>query len=636
MKLQYPYALLLLLAIPVLILIYILRNKYREETAPSTYIWELSQKFMKKRNPLRKVEHLLALIVEILTIAGMSLALAHPTFVLTGQADNIVFVLDGSASMNMTHEENKTRFESAKEQIAKVAKDAKTGSAFTLVLASDQAHVVCESVTDKTRFEMYLESTKASYLSSTLDDSMTVAQQFMSNGTTNVCYLATDKKILETYTKNVNVLSVYDDSKNYAINSLSYVYYPVSSKREKPQIGISGTATSYTCDEKLRIHFYVNDESIGYSDFDTKANTPLVLSLPDQDVTYTSADAIKSVKAVIDNEDALMLDNTFTIYNNEAGSTTRVLVVSDSPFYFKAIFQALNNVSATIISSSSYSSSYTGYDITVFDSYTPSALPKTGAVWFFGTDTVSDCGFLAQKQETIDGGGTLVYANNSDLLYQELTSSVSAKKDIIVSKYVRYSLPSNGSNFTSILNYISDTKDTIPAVFAGKNPLGQREVVFAFDLHDSNLPLLYDFVVLMRNFVDYSNPQILSTFSYENGESTLLSLPDNLTDLVAKLPSGKEVPLDTANDQTTFTLSEVGNYQITATYDDGSTKDIFVYSQYPKEEENPSAIDSTDHSIVLPAEVKKGDGLFDNILPWVIAAAVFFSVDWILYTYEQY
>lgn len=142
MKLQYPYALLLLLAIPVLILIYILRNKYREETAPSTYIWELSQKFMKKRNPLRKVEHLLALIVEILTIAGMSLALAHPAFVLTGKADNIVFVLDGSASMNMTHEENKTRFESAKEQIAKVAKDAKTGSAFTLILASDQAHVV--------------------------------------------------------------------------------------------------------------------------------------------------------------------------------------------------------------------------------------------------------------------------------------------------------------------------------------------------------------------------------------------------------------------------------------------------------------------------------------------------------------
>ncbi|MFA6874754.1 MAG: VWA domain-containing protein, partial [Bacilli bacterium] len=392
MKLQYPYALLLLLAIPVLILIYILRNKYREETAPSTYIWELSQKFMKKRNPLRKVEHLLALIVEILTIAGMSLALAHPAFVLTGKADNIVFVLDGSASMNMTHEENKTRFESAKEQIAKVAKDAKTGSAFTLILASDQAHVVCESVTDKTRFEMYLDSTKASYLSATLDDSMTVAQQLMSNGTTNVCYLATDKKILETYTKNVNVLSVYDDSKNYAINSLSYVYYPVSSKREKPQIGISGTATSYTCDEKLRIHFYVNDESIGYADFDTKANTPLVLSLPDQDVTYTSADAIKSVKAVIDNEDALMLDNTFTVYNNEAGSTTRVLVVSDSPFYFKAIFQALNNVSATIVSSSSYSSSYTGYDITVFDSYTPSALPKTGAVWFFGSDTVSDCG----------------------------------------------------------------------------------------------------------------------------------------------------------------------------------------------------------------------------------------------------
>ena len=101
MTFEQPWALLALLAIPILIIIYILKNKYKEETAPSTYIWELSRKFLKKRNPLRKVEHLLALIIQIMTIAGLSFALSHPVFTLKGKADNIVFVLDASASMKM-------------------------------------------------------------------------------------------------------------------------------------------------------------------------------------------------------------------------------------------------------------------------------------------------------------------------------------------------------------------------------------------------------------------------------------------------------------------------------------------------------------------------------------------------------
>ena len=48
MSFLYPYAFLILLAIPVLIIIYLLKNKYKESTTPSTYLWELSKKFLKK------------------------------------------------------------------------------------------------------------------------------------------------------------------------------------------------------------------------------------------------------------------------------------------------------------------------------------------------------------------------------------------------------------------------------------------------------------------------------------------------------------------------------------------------------------------------------------------------------------
>ena len=51
MTFRYPFALLGLIAIPILIIIYIIRNKYKEVTAPTTYIWEVAAKMLKRKNP---------------------------------------------------------------------------------------------------------------------------------------------------------------------------------------------------------------------------------------------------------------------------------------------------------------------------------------------------------------------------------------------------------------------------------------------------------------------------------------------------------------------------------------------------------------------------------------------------------
>ena len=60
MKFLYPLGLLGLLCIPVLILIYILKNKYVEKIVSSTYIWNLSEKFLKKKKPLKKITDLIS------------------------------------------------------------------------------------------------------------------------------------------------------------------------------------------------------------------------------------------------------------------------------------------------------------------------------------------------------------------------------------------------------------------------------------------------------------------------------------------------------------------------------------------------------------------------------------------------
>ena len=49
MSFIYPLGLIGLVGVPILIIIYILRSKYNEQTVPSTYLWILSEKFFKRR-----------------------------------------------------------------------------------------------------------------------------------------------------------------------------------------------------------------------------------------------------------------------------------------------------------------------------------------------------------------------------------------------------------------------------------------------------------------------------------------------------------------------------------------------------------------------------------------------------------
>ena len=71
-------------------------------------------------------------------------------------------------------------------------------------------------------------------------------------------------------------------------------------------------------------------------------------------------------------------------------------------------------------------------------------------------------------------------------------------------------------------------------------------------------------------------------------------------------------------------------------YDDGTVKQINIFAQFPKEESNSIAVDTRNYQLSTNELTVKGDGLFDNILPIVIAAAIFFAADWILYAHEQY
>ena len=148
MSFLYPLGLLGLIGVPILIIIYIIKNKYTESVIASTYIWTLSEKFLKRRLPINKFVGIISLILQILAVIFISVAVAHPVLTLPNSANDYLFVLDGSGSMNITRED-KTRLDFAKEEIAEIIEDSANGSAYSLIFAGETPNVIFDKITDK-------------------------------------------------------------------------------------------------------------------------------------------------------------------------------------------------------------------------------------------------------------------------------------------------------------------------------------------------------------------------------------------------------------------------------------------------------------------------------------------------------
>lgn len=68
-----PAGLWLLLGIPLVILLYILKPPVKEKAVSSTFLWKLSEKFMKKKSPFRRFRRIFLLILQIVTVLTLSL-----------------------------------------------------------------------------------------------------------------------------------------------------------------------------------------------------------------------------------------------------------------------------------------------------------------------------------------------------------------------------------------------------------------------------------------------------------------------------------------------------------------------------------------------------------------------------------
>lgn len=613
MSFLYPLGLLGLIGIPILIIIYIIKTKYTEQTVASTYLWTLSERFLKRKNPFSKISGIISLILQMLAIALISVGIAHPVVTLPGAAYEYVFVLDASASMQMQQGEQ-TRFDNAKAQIAETIEDATDGSRYTLVLAGSDTIVIFDQLTDKDSALTLLQEQEAGCDVEALGDAAAIAQRYFNENSSAKVFLYSDAE--HAVSDNIRLVNVAAQEKNFAIGNVSY---SISGGK----LSVVGDLISYSGEETLEVSLYVDGEyQTGYLGF-VSEEQPARFQLTCQKDTFAS------IRVTLDAKDSLPQDNEVCIYDTKSDSAYNTLIVSDHPLFLEASLVSFGHINYTVSGTKDFAEQLdgdvSGYGLYIFDGYTPSVLPNDGAVMFVNpTASVENSGFSVQLTTTLENYGRLDKTESSASLVKTLLAHTD-DESIFIKRYVKCG---TYRNFTTLYTYRNQ-----PVIFAGTNDYGNRQIVVAFDLHDSEIALQTNIVALMWNFMEYSFPEVVEQKNYYVGDVAQVNVVANCDSIRVESPKGGVSYLSTAMAVSELDLTENGTYTIIATVD-GAVRRFQIFAAIPEAERTPAG---NAVEISLQGQATEGgfDGSYDPLLILFICLAVIFAAEWGVYCYEK-
>ena len=613
MSFVYPLGLLGLIGIPILIAIYIIKTKYTEQTVASTYLWSLSERFIRRRNPISKVAGIISLILQMLTVALISLAIAHPVITIPGGASSYVFVLDGSGSMSYSDNGGKTRFELARDKVSDVIESSPDGSRYTLIYAGASTEIIYEGISDREEAVLKISELSITHCAADLTESLDKVKSLAANSAIKA-YLVTDKDYSEH--ENVELIRVGKAAENYGLSS--HVYSHVNGK-----LTVSGQVISYESDAALEVELFLNES--------TEASSALTLdAMAGQSTDFSfeiDAEEFRSARVVLKNTDSLPLDNECTVYNLKYENSYSTLIVSDTPFFLETVLGAVSSADVRVIPADAYNSDIKGYGLYIFDGVAPEVMPKDGAVWFINVgSSIEGSGFSVQGDVPLDDAEEIQLTKNTASLTRKLINGLKGE-NIFITDYIKCGLY---KNFTTIYSY----RGVTPLVFTGVSNYGNREVVFAFDIHKSNFALTTDFILLAKNLLDYSFPAAIEDTLYECGERAEINVISGCESIRVESPSGNVSYLSLGSAVAELPLSEVGSYKVIMSVS-GSNREYSIWSAFPEEERDP--LQTAEQFSYVASDTESGlDAYYDDLTAVMIAIALLFTADWVVYCYEKY
>lgn len=213
-----PLGFLGLISIAALILIWVIKPNYQVKHIASTYVWQLSLRYRRKKLPSSPIRNVLLFLCQLLILTAMAFILAGPIWRSDSFTDTneIVAVIDSSASM-YAQTDGKTRFERAVDEVIKLTNStAAKGGTMSVIIADEKPYFLAERIAAREAASVVfalqdlVAEEGCSYGSANIDAAMELCADVLEDNSSAGILLYTDTSYT-TPTQNVEVVSVNDD-----------------------------------------------------------------------------------------------------------------------------------------------------------------------------------------------------------------------------------------------------------------------------------------------------------------------------------------------------------------------------------------------------------------------------------------
>jgi hypothetical protein len=189
-------------SVPLLLLLYFLKLKRREQIVSSTLLWKRAVQDLQVNAPFQRLRRNILLLLQLLVLLALLLALAGPILsLIAGPARRYVILIDRSASMNAT-DVKPSRLEAAKEQAKIFVESLQSKAFYSLRDESDQmmvigfdnsAKVMCNFTSDKRQLNRAIDAVSPSDGISSLAEAIVVAQAFAQSPGVEADYMTAEE-----------------------------------------------------------------------------------------------------------------------------------------------------------------------------------------------------------------------------------------------------------------------------------------------------------------------------------------------------------------------------------------------------------------------------------------------------------
>ena len=585
------WPLFLLITVPLLIMLYILKRKYKEEVISSSLLWSEVYKNTRATTPWEKFRRNIMFLLQLIILLLLIFALMKPFLKFGGESyKNVIIVVDNTASMSTIYNE-KTRLEEAKNLAKEFLTSTSEGTNTHIVSFDGSGNLLSTGDADKQLSAEIISEIKQSYSSGDINDVVSLVRAIGEGiGEEYETLIFTDKDVNLGEIQG-KVVSLGNTGTNASIDNISHKFINdtvkvIATVSNRGTGQYEGDFSLYSGDEIIQI------ESLILAEGEKKT---LSFDLEGYNGNY--------LKGELSRKDIILEDN---LYYHVIGDTKtkKVLLVTEGNVFLERAFGSIPNIEIFKTNNVSNLTEVDKYDLYVFDNTNPNVMPKSGSMLFVNP-TSND--FF----KILEGGEM----GEAKVIPGELSSYLDSM-EFTLQSYGVIETPYFGKNFLTV--------DGKSIGFKGEFE-GRQIAALSFDLHDTDLTLKKEFPILMYDLGEsLISTGMLYKSNFKAGEKVIAKGVTIEEELKVTYPKGEVLDIKSGNEIDED--EELGLYKLNL----GEEEEIFSVN-FPSENEsntNTNGEKENESLSKVKGDLKRGI----NISPFLILFAIgIVCYEWIMY-----